>query len=55
MNCLEVHEVWKSYRSGGKEEAAVLKGVNLQVTQGDMVAVMGPSGSVKSTLLNIIS
>ncbi len=32
----------------------ILKGVNLEVKQGEFLSVMGPSGSGKSTLLNII-
>ena len=32
----------------------VLKGINLEVTDGEFISIMGPSGSGKSTLLNII-
>jgi ABC-type lipoprotein export system ATPase subunit len=55
MNSLEIKEVCKSYISSSKEELKVLKGLNLQIKQGDMVAIMGPSGSGKTTLLNILS
>lgn len=55
MNSLELKEIWKSYGLRNKEEITILKGLNLQVRQGDMVAIMGPSGSGKTTLLNIIS
>lgn len=55
MNSLEIRNVWKNYQTRNKEKTAVLKGLNLQVKQGEMVAVMGPSGSGKTTLLNIIS
>ena len=32
----------------------ILKGIDLEVNQGEFVTVMGPSGAGKSTLLNII-
>ncbi len=40
----------------GEGEAAfqALKGVDLDITEGDFVAVMGPSGSGKSTMMNIL-
>ena len=50
---LEVSDVKKSYGEGGSY-IQVLKGVSLQVTQGDMCVIQGTSGSGKSTLLNCI-
>ena len=38
----------------GSERIDVLKGVNLDIPQGDFLALMGPSGSGKTTLLNLI-
>lgn len=51
---LYVKNVHKSYQIG-TTKYEVLKGIDLNVSQGEFVAVMGPSGSGKSTLLNCIS
>jgi putative ABC transport system ATP-binding protein len=50
---VEVENVEKSFKRGS-EEIHVLTGLNLQVPQGEFLALMGPSGSGKSTLLNLI-
>jgi putative ABC transport system ATP-binding protein len=42
------------YFTRGNERIDVLKGVNLEIPQGDFVALMGPSGSGKTTLLNLL-
>lgn len=51
---LFVKDLYKSYQQGSNSYE-VLKGINLSVSKGEFVAVMGPSGSGKSTLLNCIS
>ena len=38
----------------GEEKIVALDAVNLEVPEGDYVAIMGPSGSGKSTLLNLL-
>jgi len=50
---IRLQEITKVYPMG-KRELTVLNGVNLNIGQGEMVAIMGPSGSGKSTLLNLI-
>ena len=45
--------ITKNYYMGG-EAQKVLKGIDLEIAEGDFVAVLGPSGSGKSTLMNII-
>lgn len=49
---VETRDLTRIYGDG--EEIRALDGVNLKVTQGELVTVMGPSGSGKSTLLNMI-
>jgi lipoprotein-releasing system ATP-binding protein len=49
----EAADLWKSY-SNGREEVRVLRGVNFSVRSGETVAVTGPSGVGKSTLLHIL-
>ncbi len=50
---LEAADLVKRYRVG-RSEIQVLKGVALSVAHGDVVAVVGPSGVGKSTLLHIL-
>ena len=52
-NLIEVQSVNKTYQRGG-ETLIVLDDLNLEVPEGDFLALMGPSGSGKSTLLNLI-
>lgn len=50
---IKLRDIHKSYVMGSNS-LHVLKGINLDVEQGEMVSIMGSSGSGKSTLLNII-
>jgi len=47
-----VEKVWKVYKIG-KNEYPALRGLTLNVREGEMLSVMGPSGSGKSTFLHI--
>ena len=50
---LKLHNLYKIYHTDEIETVA-LNGINLEIEQGDFVAIMGPSGCGKSTLLNIV-
>ncbi len=50
---LSMRQIVKQYPMGD-EIQTVLKGIDMDVKQGEFVAVLGPSGSGKSTLMNII-
>jgi putative ABC transport system ATP-binding protein len=51
---VDANNVRKVYRRDA-QEILVLDGLNLQIEQGQFVALMGPSGSGKTTLLNLIA
>jgi putative ABC transport system ATP-binding protein len=50
---IEIKDLHKSYKVG-KNSLHVLKGININIEEGELVAIMGSSGSGKSTLLNIL-
>ena len=50
---IQLNDINKTYYTG-KTSLHVLKGVNLNVEKGELVSIMGSSGSGKSTMLNII-
>jgi lipoprotein-releasing system ATP-binding protein len=54
MLLLDVENLVKHYETGGESPLEVLRGISLQVQAGDIVAVMGESGTGKSTLLHLL-
>ena len=50
---IQVDNLWKSYRAP-TAPIEVLKGIDLSVSTGELVAITGVSGAGKSTLLNIL-
>ncbi len=51
MHALDIQQLRKTYKNG----VQALKGVSLQVEEGDFFALLGPNGAGKSTLIGIIS
>ena len=45
----------KKYYRVGDERIEALRGINLDIPQGEFISIVGTSGSGKSTLLNIVS
>ena len=50
---VSIRSLTKTYQRG-PEKVEVLHGIDLDIEQGDFIALMGPSGSGKTTLLNLI-
>jgi lipoprotein-releasing system ATP-binding protein len=50
---LDLHGIEKSYNRGKPSEILVLRGIDLSVARGEVVALVAPSGAGKSTLLHI--
>ncbi|EGU62553.1 ABC transporter, ATP-binding protein [Streptococcus mitis bv. 2 str. SK95] len=50
---ISLKNICRNYRNG-EQELQVLKNINLEIGEGEFVAIMGPSGSGKSTLMNTI-
>lgn len=50
---IELQDAWKVYRMG-EVEVPALRGVSVKIRKGDFVAIIGASGSGKSTMMNLI-
>src|SRR3990167_3195372 len=50
---LRLEDVWKIYKMG-EVEVSALRGVNVEIKKGDFVAIIGASGSGKSTMMNLM-
>jgi putative ABC transport system ATP-binding protein len=55
MAIVEVRDLNKTFNADSPEPIVVLDDLNLDVEEGEFVALMGPSGSGKTTLLNLIA
>lgn len=51
---IEIHDLKKIYAEGEENEVRALDGVDLSIDYGEFVAVVGTSGSGKSTMMNIL-
>lgn len=53
-NIIEMTDVVKKFYIGTPNELTILKGISLNVRDGEFISIVGASGSGKSTLMNII-
>jgi putative ABC transport system ATP-binding protein len=54
MSLIEVKDLYKIYSEGEENEVRALNGVSLSIDYGEFVAIIGASGSGKSTMMNIL-
>ena len=51
---IEIRDLYKIYNEGRESEVRALDGVTLQIDKGEFVAIVGQSGSGKSTMMNVL-
>lgn len=54
MGLIEIRDLYKIYAEGEENEVRALDGVSLSIDYGEFVAIVGASGSGKSTMMNIL-
>ena len=54
MGLIEIKDLYKIYAEGEENEVRALDGVSLSIDYGEFVAIVGASGSGKSTMMNIL-
>ena len=54
-NLVEIKNVNKTFAIEGRSAASILENININIQEGEFLAILGPSGSGKSTLLRIIA
>jgi putative ABC transport system ATP-binding protein len=53
-NVIEVRDLVKTYRLSDEVSVQAIRGISLSVQKGEFLAIMGASGSGKSTFMNIL-
>ena len=51
---IDIRDLYKIYNEGRESEVRALDGVSLQISKGEFVAIVGQSGSGKSTMMNVL-
>ena len=54
MSLIQLKDVYKIYAEGQENQVNALDGVSLEINKGEFVAIIGTSGSGKSTMMNIL-